>query len=36
MPVSVATDPLSCVVLGCASLLENDDLLERVKLARTN
>ena len=35
MPVTVAVDPLSCVVLGCASLLKNNELLERVKIART-
>jgi len=35
MPVTVAADPLSCVVLGCASLLKNNELLERVKIART-
>lgn len=36
MPVSVANEPLSCVVLGCASLLNDNELLERVKIARTN
>ncbi len=35
MPVTVAADPLSCVVLGCANLLKNNELLERVKIART-
>ncbi len=35
MPVTVAADPLSCVVLGCAYLLKNSELLERVKIART-
>ena len=35
MPVTVAVDPLSCVVLGCAYLLKNNELLERVKIART-
>ena len=36
MPVSVANEPLSCVVLGCANLLNDNELLERVKIARTN
>ena len=35
MPVTVAVDPLSCVVLGCASLLKNNALLDRVKIDRT-
>jgi len=34
MPVTVADDPLYCVVKGCLSLLENDDLLEKVKIAK--
>lgn len=32
MPVSVADEPLSCVVLGCARVLENKNLLEKVKI----
>jgi len=36
MPVSVAEEPLSCVVLGCAKLLDNKKLLERVKIAHVN
>lgn len=35
MPVTVAADPLSCVVLGCAKLLVDEDLLKRVKIAHT-
>lgn len=35
MPVTVAADPLSCVVLGCAKLLTDEDLLKRVKIAHT-
>ncbi len=35
MPVIVANEPLSCVVLGCAKLLENPELLEKVKIARS-
>ena len=33
MPVTVDAEPLSAVVTGCARLLENDDLLKRVKIA---
>lgn len=36
MPVVVANEPLSCVVLGCAKLLENEELLGKVKIAKTN
>ena len=32
MPVSLAREPLACVVLGAASLLENPELLRKVKL----
>lgn len=32
MPVSVAKDPLTCVVLGCGSVLEDFELLKRVKI----
>ena len=32
MPVSVADEPLSCVVLGCAKVLESKSLLEKVKI----
>jgi len=35
MPVSVADEPLSCVVKGCAILLENNELLKKVKIAKT-
>lgn len=35
MAVSQAAEPLSCVVIGCAKLLANRELLERVKIART-
>jgi len=31
MPVSVAQDPLSCVVKGCTILLENDGLLKKLR-----
>lgn len=33
MPVSLADDPLSCVVLGCAKVLESRTLLEKAKVA---
>lgn len=33
MPVWVADDPMTCVVRGCGKLLDNDDLLSKVKLA---
>ncbi len=32
MPVWVADDPLTCVVRGCARVLEEKDLLERVRV----
>ncbi len=35
MPVVVANEPLTCVVLGCAKLLENQELLEKVKIAHS-
>lgn len=35
MPVNVAAEPLSCVVFGCAKLLEDAKLLNRVKIARS-
>lgn len=35
MPVSVSDDPLSGVVLGCAKLFENLELLKKVKIADT-
>lgn len=33
MPVSLARDPLACVVFGTAALLENPELLAKVKIA---
>lgn len=36
MPVSVADEPLSCVVNGCAILLSNKELLNKVKIAKKN
>lgn len=36
MPVVVASEPLSCVVLGCARLLGDTVLLEKVKIAKSN
>ena len=33
MPVTIASEPLTAVVAGCAKLLENGDLLARVKIA---
>ena len=33
MPVNVADEPLSCVVAGCAKLLDDKDLLLRVQIA---
>lgn len=33
MPVILAPDPLACVVMGTANLLENPELLAKVKLA---
>lgn len=36
MPVLVSEDPLSCVVLGCAKLLEDSELLKKVKIASTS
>lgn len=35
MPVSIANEPLSAVAIGCASLLENRQLLEKVKIAKS-
>jgi rod shape-determining protein MreB len=35
MPVNVAEEPLSCVVFGCAKLLLDSKLLDRVKIARS-
>lgn len=35
MPVTVAEEPLSCVVLGCAKLLYNKKLLKKVKIAQS-
>lgn len=35
MPVSVADEPLNCVVSGCAKLLEDKKLLNKVKIAKT-
>ncbi len=32
MPVWVADDPLTCVVRGCAKLLEDDKLLQKIRL----
>src|SRR3989338_706075 len=32
MPVVIAEDPLTCVVRGCGILLENDSLLNKIKL----
>ncbi len=34
MPVSIADEPLSCVVLGCAKLLDNPKLLSKVKIVK--
>ena len=34
MPVTVAAEPLSTVVFGCAKLLASRELLERVKIAK--
>jgi rod shape-determining protein MreB len=34
MPVVVANEPLACVVMGCARLLEDKALLEKVKIAK--
>lgn len=36
MPVVVASEPLSCVVIGCARLLEDKVLLEKVKIAKSS
>ncbi len=36
MPVVVANEPLSCVVLGCARLLGDKVLLEKVKIAKSS
>ena len=35
MPVTIAQEPLFCVARGCAALLLTDDLLEKVKIAKT-
>ena len=35
MPVSIAKEPLFCVARGCAALLLADDLLDKVKIAKT-
>ncbi|NMB56435.1 rod shape-determining protein, partial [Candidatus Beckwithbacteria bacterium] len=32
MPVWVADDPLTCVVRGCGKVLDDIDLLERVRV----
>lgn len=34
MPVHVADDPLTCVVRGCGMVLENPDLLKKIRLTR--
>ena len=34
IPVNIVEDPLACVVRGCGALLENPDLLYRVRLTR--
>ncbi len=36
MPVVVANEPLSCVVIGCARLLGDKVLLEKVKIAKSS
>lgn len=36
MKVTLADDPLSCVVRGCAVVLSNRDLLQKVKVAQTS
>ena len=33
VPVRVAKDPLTCVVKGCARVLEDDELLNKVKIS---
>lgn len=33
VPVRVAKDPLTCVVKGCAKVLEDDELLNKVKIS---
>ncbi|OGD86824.1 rod shape-determining protein [Candidatus Curtissbacteria bacterium RBG_13_35_7] len=33
MPVSIAEEPLTCVVMGCAKLMNNKELLSRVAIA---
>ena len=35
MPVSIAEEPLFCVARGCAALLLNDDLLNKVKIVKS-
>jgi rod shape-determining protein MreB len=34
MPVHIADDPLTCVVRGCGVVLENPDLLKKIRLTR--
>ncbi|HKB88550.1 MAG TPA: rod shape-determining protein [Patescibacteria group bacterium] len=34
MPVWIAEDPLTCVVRGCGALLENPELLKRVRVTK--
>ncbi len=34
MPVNLADDPLTCVVRGCGKVLENPDLLNKIRLTR--
>lgn len=34
MPVHIAEDPLSCVARGCGKLLENPDLLSKIRITR--
>jgi len=34
MPVVIAEDPLTCVVRGCAALLENPGLLKRIRVSK--
>ena len=35
MPVVIAEDPLTCVVRGCAALLENPGLLKRIRVSKS-
>ncbi|MEK7526016.1 MAG: rod shape-determining protein, partial [Patescibacteria group bacterium] len=32
MPVTIAEDPLTCVVRGCGKVLENPMLLKRIRI----